>query len=127
MGAKDDHPPACPVSWLRPRTGLPRRPFRCPEPGCTLDSPHRHLELSTPPEAYRPLPGANAWPDDAVLLTYAELRRLVALHLDLVAQTMPHDRPWAWVAVRAGAVRDGEAPLLIGEVLDRPAAGIPPG
>jgi hypothetical protein len=47
--------------------------------------------------AHRPAPAANAWPDDAVLLTYGELRRLIALHLTLCASTMPHDRPWGWM------------------------------
>jgi hypothetical protein len=67
----------------------------------------------------RPMPGANAWPDDAVLLTYPEVRRLVALHLDVCRQSMPRERPWEWVTLRANAVRDGEVPLLLAEVLDR--------
>lgn len=66
----------------------------------------------------RPTPAANAWPDDAVLLTYAELRRLVALHLDVCRRSMPRDKPWEWMALRSTAVRDGEVPLLIAEVLD---------
>jgi hypothetical protein len=72
-----------------------------------------------PPGELRPLPGANAWPDAAVLLTYAELRQLVALHLELCSSTMPADRPWEWMRLRAGAIRDGEAPLLLSEVMDR--------
>lgn len=69
-------------------------------------------------DAHRPVPAANAWPDDAVLLTYAELRRLVALHLDLARQGMPREKPWEWIASRGRAVRDGEVPLLLAEVLD---------
>lgn len=75
--------------------------------------------------AHRPAPAANAWPDDAVLLTYGELRRLIALHLTLCASTMPHDRPWGWMKARARAVEDGEAPLLLSEVLSPPH--LPPG
>lgn len=67
---------------------------------------------------HRPIPAANAWPDDAVLVTYAELRRLVALHLEVCRQSMPREKPWEWLTLRAGAVRDGEAPLLLSEVLD---------
>jgi hypothetical protein len=69
-------------------------------------------------DAHRPVPAANAWPDDAVLLTYAELRRLVAQHLDLAWQGMPNVEPWLWVRHRAKAMRDGESPLLLSEVMD---------
>lgn len=67
---------------------------------------------------HRPVPAANAWPDDAVLLTYSEVRRLVALHLDVCRQSMPRDKPWEWMALRATALREGEVPLLLVEVLD---------
>jgi hypothetical protein len=83
----------------------------------------RRLRSGTPaavrlrPET-RPLPAANAWPDDAVLVTYTELRRLVAHHLDLAAQLMPQDRPWSWMRTRIKAIRDGEAPLLLSEVME---------
>lgn len=70
-------------------------------------------------DAHRPHPAANAWPDDAVLLTYAELRRLVAFHLDQAWQGMPNRDPWLWVRRRAAAMRDGETPLLLAEVMDR--------
>lgn len=93
------------MSWLRPRTSRPPEPER-PLPGLAPD-----------PADARPVPGGNAWPDDAVLLTYGELRRLIALHLTYVGATLPRDRPWVWVAERARAVEDGEAPLLISEVL----------
>lgn len=80
------------------------------------------------PPPVRPVPGANAWPDDAILLTYGELRRLIAVHLTLCASTAPRDRPWVWMKARARAVQDGEAPLLLSEVLTPdPPATIPPG
>jgi hypothetical protein len=67
----------------------------------------------------RPHPGANAWPDDAVTVSYAELRQLVALHLDLLASNMGKVAPWEDARRSAGAMRDGETPLLLSEVLDR--------
>jgi hypothetical protein len=70
-------------------------------------------------DAHRPVPAANAWPDDAVLLTYAELRGLVSLHLDLVRECMPGVAPWDWIKERARAMRDGETPLLLSEVMER--------
>jgi hypothetical protein len=51
-------------------------------------------------------PRLDAWPDDAVLLTYRELRRLIAVHLE------QHDAGEA-----ARAMLDGEAPLRVSEVL----------
>jgi hypothetical protein len=101
------------LSRLRPEPGWPRLGL-APDP--TVDEP---------PVLHRPTPGANAWPDDAVLLTYGELRQLIALHLTLCASTMAHDRPWVWIKERARAVSEGEAPLLISEVLSPP--GLPPG
>jgi hypothetical protein len=74
------------------------------------------IRLTDPPE--RPHPAANAWPDDAVTVTYGELRRLVALHLDLAWQGMPNAEPWLWIRHRAKAMRDGESPLLIAEVME---------
>jgi hypothetical protein len=79
------------------------------------DAPPRGANLETP---HRPHPAANAWPDDAVTLTYAELRRLVALHLDLARNQMPNTQPWGWVKERARAMRDGETPLLLSEVME---------
>jgi hypothetical protein len=81
--------------------------------------------LAYDPAPPRPHPAANAWPDNAVTVTYGELRRLVALHLTLCASTMPHDRPWVWMKLRAQAVADGEAPLLLSEVLS--PDDLPPG
>lgn len=69
-------------------------------------------------DPHRPLPSSGAWPDDAVLLTYSELRRLVALHLDLAQQGMPNTKPWWWIKDRARAMRDGETPLLVSEVME---------
>jgi uncharacterized membrane protein YccC len=51
-------------------------------------------------------PHLDAWPDDAVLLRYRELRDLVALHLDRYAD-----------GVSARAMRDGDVPLRLAEVL----------
>jgi hypothetical protein len=51
-------------------------------------------------------PHPDAWPDDAGLLRYRELRDLVALHLDRYADTRT-----------ARALRDGDVPLRLAEVL----------
>jgi hypothetical protein len=109
------------VSWLRPRTPRPGLPLVAPAPEPTV-GPSTPSGVSS---AHRPQPAANAWPDDSILLTYGELRRLVALHLTLCASTMPHDRPWDWMRMRAAAVADGEAPLLLSEILSPPH--LPPG
>jgi hypothetical protein len=102
---------------LWPRTGLADRD--CGIPGCALRHGPLHQHLPAPKEPPdRPHPAANAWPDDAVTVTYAELRRLIALHLDLCSATMPADAPWDWMRMRAGAVRDGETPLLLSEVME---------
>jgi hypothetical protein len=92
-----------------------------PEPEIPLPglAPDPSLGEPADPALNRPQPAANAWPDDAVLLTYGELRRLIALHLTLCASTMTQDRPWVWIKERARAVSEGEAPLLISEVLTR--------
>lgn len=68
--------------------------------------------------AYRPDAG-GAWPEDRVTVSYAELRRLIALHLSTCAQTMPRERPWHFMALRARAMLDGEVPLLLSEVMDK--------
>jgi hypothetical protein len=114
------HDNCWPHTGLRDRDPPPRpEPVTdCPgPPACGLDAPHRHLDLP-PAIAVRPHPAANAWPDDAVTVTYAELRRLVALHLELCASTMPKDSPWDWMRMRARALRDGETPLLLAEVME---------
>jgi hypothetical protein len=54
----------------------------------------------------RPHPGE--WPDDAVLLRYVELRRLVSLHLERYADGNV-----------ARAMLEGDVPLRLAEVLDR--------
>jgi hypothetical protein len=51
-------------------------------------------------------PHPDAWPDDAVLLRYAELRRLVALHLERYTNTRV-----------ARAMLEGDVPLRLAEVL----------
>lgn len=53
-------------------------------------------------------PHLDSWPDDAVLLRYRELRDLVALHLDRYAE-----------GDAARAMREGDVPLRLAEVLDR--------
>lgn len=73
---------------------------------------------SDPLAAYRPDSG-GAWPEDQLTLSWGELRRLVALHLEVCTRSMPRDRPWEFMALRATAMRDGEAPLLVSEVLDQ--------
>lgn len=105
-----------------PITELPRVPSG-PAPGARPGpwqvEPDVSVRAPLPPDPpERPHPAANAWPDDAVTVTYPELRRLVALHLDYVAHGMPHAEPWAWVRERAGTIRDGEAPLLLSEVME---------
>ena len=96
------------------------QPAPMPEPADAW--PSSLLPLTEPDgldrDSHRPHPAANAWPDDAVLLTYAELRRLVALHLELCAATCTGEKPWAYMRARAAAVRDGEAPLLVAEVME---------
>lgn len=53
-------------------------------------------------------PHLDSWPDDAVLLRYRELRALVALHLDRYCDEGS-----------ARAMREGDVPLRLAEVLDR--------
>jgi hypothetical protein len=60
--------------------------------------------LGTDPRRPRP----DWYPDDAVTLTYPELRALVALHLDRYCE------PGS-----GRAMRDGDVPLRLAEVLDR--------
>jgi hypothetical protein len=58
-------------------------------------------------DPHRPHPAASTWPDDAVLLTYRELRRLVSLHLERYV-----DDP-----APARAMLEADVPLRLGEVL----------
>jgi hypothetical protein len=53
-------------------------------------------------------PHLDSWPDDAVLLRYRELRHLVSLHLDRYCDPRS-----------AAAMREGDVPLRLAEVLDR--------
>jgi hypothetical protein len=118
------------VVRLRRRRGLDSFPVPPPVPVThPVDAAHPPADFDDgPPDLERswrltsanpdrPMPGANAWPDDAVLLTYAELRSLIALHLDLARNQMPNTQPWGWVKERARAMRDGETPLLLSEVM----------
>jgi hypothetical protein len=75
-----------------------------------------NAQLLTDP--HRPHPDADDWPDDAVLVTYRELRALIALHLTTCSQTMPGVEPWRFMQMRAKAMQDGEVPLLLSEVLE---------
>jgi hypothetical protein len=87
----------------------------CTVPGCRIPGDHRHLKAR---EVHRPHPAANAWPDDALTLSYIELRRLIALHLAQLAATMPRDRPWLFAEAAARAMAEGETPLRLREVLE---------
>lgn len=89
-----------------------RRALRDDPPDATLLAP-----LSDPLAPYRPDAG-GVWPDSHLTLSYGELRALIALHLDLCWQGMPGAEPWAYVRARSAAMRDGETPLLVGEVLE---------
>jgi hypothetical protein len=70
--------------------------------------PHEPIDLRPLEEDPR-RPSLDAWPDDAVLLTYAELRRLVSLHLERYNADEGAAR----------AVLEGDVPLRVSEVLDR--------
>lgn len=105
------------------RTHEPERPL----PGTaydptvdTADAPQLPAVPANYLDPHRPIPAANAWPDDAVLITYGELRALVALHLDNLSAVMSKSHPWEDAWRQARAIRDGEAPLLLSDVLDRP-------
>lgn len=100
--------------WRAPRDGGYHPEVSVPEPTVGPSAPSGVSSANAP----RPHPAANAWPDDHVTVSYAELRRLVALHLELCSATMPRDAPWDWMRMRAGSVRDGETPLLLSEVMD---------
>jgi hypothetical protein len=89
----------------------PARPGLAPDP--TIDDP------TVIPLRHRQHPTPDAWPDNAITVTYRELRRLVHLHLTVAVAGMPREKPWEWIKARARAVDDGEAPLLLSEVLDR--------
>lgn len=63
---------------------------------------------------------AGRSPFDSVTLTFGELRQLLALHLDQARLTMGSLAPWADVERQARAMRDGETPLRLAEVLNLP-------
>jgi hypothetical protein len=67
--------------------------------------PHEPIDLRPVEEDPR-RPHLDAWPDDAVLLRYVELRRLVALHLERYCD-----------ARSARAMLEGDVPLRLSEVL----------
>jgi hypothetical protein len=94
-----DREPVAPVVELYRDDEEQARPGLAPDP--TLDEA---LDGSVDDDPRRPHP--DSWPDDAVLLRYRELRDLVALHLDRYAD-----------ARTARAMRDGDVPLRLAEVL----------
>lgn len=67
----------------------------------------------------------QAWPEDALTLTYGEMRQLIALHLDQLGHTLGRVAPWEDAHRAARAMRDGETPLRVSEVLDRDPAQQP--
>jgi hypothetical protein len=75
--------------------------------GVVVDTvPHEPIDLRPVEEDPR-RPHPDAWPDDAVLLTYRELRRLVSLHLERYGVEPATVR----------AVLEADVPLRLGEVL----------
>lgn len=91
--------PVAPVVELYRDDEEQARPGLAPDP--TLDE-----ALAGPVDDDPRRPHPDSWPDDAVLLRYRELRDLVALHLDRYAD-----------ARTARAMRDGDVPLRLAEVL----------
>ncbi len=69
--------------------------------------PHAPTLRPIEEDPHRPHPSVAGWPDDAVLLTYRELRRLVSLHLERYL-----DDP-----APARAMLEADVPLRLGEVL----------
>jgi hypothetical protein len=94
-----DREPVAPVVELYRDDEEQARPGLAPDP--TLDE-----ALAGPVDDDPRRPHPDSWPDDAVLLRYRELRDLVALHLDRYAD-----------ARTARAMRDGDVPLRLAEVL----------
>jgi hypothetical protein len=58
-------------------------------------------------------PHLDSYPEDAILLTYREVRQLLGLHIEAVGDSVLSARD------QARAMRDGETPLRLAEVLDR--------
>lgn len=78
-----------------------------------LDGLQPREETSPHPVSEDPRrPHLDHYPEDAILLTYREVRRLLALHLEACADA-------AGPADMARAMREGETPLRLAEVLDR--------
>jgi hypothetical protein len=82
----------------------------CPNPRCAKTTHRGPCSEDLPDLADEPRrPRPDWYPDDAVTLTYRELRQLLGLHLDRCAADPDLAR----------AMRDGESPLHLAEVLDR--------
>lgn len=93
--------------------------FRPTEPlaaRATTDQTGRPLpdEPALPPLEEEPRrPRLDHFPHDALLLTYREVRQLLALHIEAVADSIMS------ASGQARAMREGETPLRLSEVLDR--------
>ncbi len=107
-----------PAAWLLTPDALDRLPTLSADPRYPMLSPGEGREPAQADADGRYRPSGDSWPEDGITLTYGELRRLIALHLDQAWQGMPHHQPWGWVRARATAMRDGETPLLLSEVLE---------
>lgn len=62
-------------------------------------------------------PDEGVWPDGGITLTWHELRLLIALHLDQLGYTLGRVAPWDDARRTAQAMRDGETPLRVSEVV----------
>jgi hypothetical protein len=86
------------------------REEECPNPACAKLAHRGPCSEDLPDLADDPRrPRPDWYPDDAVTLSYRELRQLLGLHLERCAQDPDLAR----------AMRDGESPLHLAEVLDR--------
>lgn len=79
------------------------------EPPVTEEDAKRPHPITEDPRR----PRLDHFPDDAILLTYREIRRLLALHLEGCGSSVLSGHGLAQ------AMREGEAPLRLAEVLDR--------
>jgi len=79
--------------------------------GVVVEAPDREETNPHPIEEDPRRPHLDAYPSDALLLTYAEVRKLLALHIAAVADSILSP------SGQARAMRDGETPLRLAEVL----------
>jgi hypothetical protein len=95
---------------LPPVVDLYRDEDRCPNPACTRLRHRGPCAEDMPTLDDEPRrPRLDWYPDDAVTLSYREVRQLVALHLERCTGQPDLAR----------AMRDGESSLHLAEVLDR--------